>query len=90
MFEFDDLDLYEEVVSAPADRDIFIQMQNGRAIVTRCFYLSEQVWTLDRCLNWKELEAESVSFITQLCAGARTHFELYPCPDRIAIFARWK
>lgn len=89
MFEFDDLDLYEEPVCAPADNDIFIHMKEGRAIVTRCFYLNEQVWTLDHCVNWKDLEAESVNFITRLSPGARIPFELYPCPDRIAVCAQW-
>jgi hypothetical protein len=90
MFEFDDLYLYEDVVHAPADKDVFIHMKDGRAIVTRCFYLTEQVWKLDHCLNWKELEAESARFITRLSLGARRHAELYPCPQRIAVCARWK
>jgi hypothetical protein len=90
MFEFDDYYLYEDTPAIPTDQAVFIQLKDGRAIVTRCYYLSDQVWTLHRCVNWTELEAESARFITRLSPGDRSHFELFPCPDRIAVCARWK
>ena len=89
MFEFDDIfdDLHEDA-APPADGEVFITDSDGRAVVARCRYLDQGLWSWDRCINWEELEPLAAQVVME---GEQplllTH--VYPCPADIVARAIW-
>lgn len=83
MFEFD---MLEYPSDPPQEGDMFISVVGGEAILLRCHFLDQGVWTWEVCRNWSELRNEA---ITSIVAEGHPSDGLYPCPQDIQGRAVW-
>lgn len=67
--------------------DIFIDVHNARAVVSRKRG-TETSWTHEPCVNWEQLEDLAAGAVRALGSGV-TISGIYPCPDDLGGLALW-
>jgi len=85
MFEFDDLP--DEEILLPHGT-IVIDLLDGRAIISRCRYLSDTLYVWEQCSNWRELESNVLDYLRRddisfMMGG------FCVCPANISTLATW-
>jgi hypothetical protein len=89
MFEFEDS--FEDEADDTLmlrDSNVYIHIENGRFVVSRCCYLGDGVYAWDRCLNWQALEKDLAVSIPDKGDGFKVG-QVYPCPEDTAVRAVW-
>jgi hypothetical protein len=90
MFEFDDT--FAEIPNdtfVPENGDVFISVEDGRPIVSRCRYIDDGVWTCEHCSNWQELETLAAQAVAAAWRSPALAVNVYQCPARLRLRAVW-
>ncbi len=88
MFEFSMHEDPNSIEPPPCEGDIVLTVANGDALLLRCRYLSEDLYTWEVCRNWTEIKALAHKLI-----GANLEMSMqdgiYSCPPQIYALAEW-
>ena len=89
MFEFeDDTHPLSTPPAKPIQNEVYINIVNGRAMVSKYGLGQGNVWAWQPCLNWEDLEHEAMECAESVTRGM-VRQTYYACPLRISERALW-